>query len=145
MRRLAPILAATALLAGCGGAGTDTPEGATETFFKAVGDGDAGKACELVAYPVEGKRYATAVFGPMVRGTSGREGDPCEDVVAALPEKRRQQFSNVKIDGTAEVSGSEARVKTTFPAENDPDFTLADYTVKLDKAGDSWKVALIGG
>jgi hypothetical protein len=129
-------LAAAGLAAsGCGG-GAGTPEGATASFFQALGDGKAKDACALV--PPDSRAQ---VFGQLVKGGARSDGSDrsCQEVVDNLSPQQKKLFANVIADPSPDSAGR--TVIARF--EDDNASPKVPYAVSLAKDGDEFRLRAI--
>lgn len=122
------LVAATALLAGCGGDDAATPEQVAEDFYAATAEADAGRICELVT-----EETAQA-------GADDEGADTCEEGVTASidagdAEEAAALAEEVEI-GEAMIDGDTATVQVSSGEETGE--------VELVKEDDEWRIDLAG-
>ncbi len=134
--RAAAGVAVTLTVAGCGLWATSA-KSTTESFYKALGDGNSGEACKLI-----GPGANRQVLGPMAVGgdqkAAAARGD-CSGFVKALSSKRRTLFGTVIADPSPGSGGKNLTARFVTEDKN----PVIPYWVRLNKVKDDWRIVSI--
>ena len=131
MRRLALVLVAALVTAGCGGDGREEAVQTAETWLRAVGDRDAERACELM--------HESAV--DVLRKRGGLDpGTKCLGAVRVYADA----FEKGDIDNILKIGlEPQGRVKKdelgVFPRSGEREFQV----ILMRRVEDEWKVAAL--
>ena len=130
MPRLAPLVVVLALLVpGCGGDGRgEAVDGAT-SWLEAVRDGDAERACELMA--------PSAVSGGRAKQRLDEDAS-CPDAVRAYAKAFGARDIDAVLKAGLEVEGPVKKDQVgVFPKSGDRELEV----ILMRRSGDEWKVA----
>jgi hypothetical protein len=134
MRRR-PGVTATALCiaalaaAGCG-SDAGTSDGATATFFTALGEGNGKEACALIS----SARSQSLVLDPVAKGKGS-----CEERVKKIPKQRRETFATVIAEPVPGTGGK----TVTARFEDKSGSPTVPYSVSMVKSGEDWQLLAV--
>ena len=127
---LAALLLA-ALVAGCGGASSPSPEDVTSAAVSGLSKGDEKKVCAQLTEPAQKKLLVVLADDPPIVGTI--RAATCEEAIVKVHARLSKPIRAVLEDGEvdkAKITGDKAMVHVTG----------AGTDVELEKTAGEWKI-----
>ncbi len=125
----AAVCIAALVAAGCG-SDAGSPDAATATFFTALSEGNAKKACSLIS----SAREESLVLDPVVKGTGS-----CEERVKKLSKTRKETFATVIAEPVPGTGGK----TVTARFEDKSGSPTRPYSVSMVKSGEDWQLLAV--